>query len=111
VSIYATWLCIDDDDEHGEPWVYEGSHILPQETDLRGGWLEFGAIPDHIEREGVPGGKEGERKDWCRIGIGEYVTMQQRQAVPGEATVILHREQVRELRDTLSQWLAAEEVA
>lgn len=100
----------DDGDEHGEPWVYEGSHILPQETDLRGGWLEVGCIPNHIEREGVPGGKEGERKDWLRIGCGES-EMQQQPREPGCATVILHRDQVRELRDTLSHWLEDEEVA
>jgi len=124
MSIYATWLTIEhpddwikklkaegiradvigDDSEDrrlGSPWVYQGSHVLPSESDARGGWVEVAAIPDFITRDGRDDG-EGPH-DWLRLNVGESIDIR--------GCVILNRPQVEELRDTLTQWLEAEERA
>ncbi|HJS83719.1 MAG TPA: hypothetical protein VJ742_12895 [Nitrososphaera sp.] len=88
MSIYGTWFMLDDmNEELGHPWVYEGSHVLPTENSPRGGWIEVGAIPDHIEREG-----ESPPHDWLRLGVNNE-------------TIVLNRGQVEGLRETLTSWL------
>jgi hypothetical protein len=128
VSIYATWLSLGDD-EHEEgcavykedppgsgifewsdkpcdcdllrcPLKYAGSHILPSMQDARTGWLDVAAIPDHVTREGQEFGGEGERKPFLRLSVGFPY-----------CAIVLPRDLVVELRDTLSAWLDAEEVA
>ena len=124
MSIYATWLDLSEDD-HAEgcavfteiepgwfelsgypcdcgtpraPLVYQGSQVLPADTDERGGMVEVAAIPSHITRNGRDDAPEGGLKDWLRLGVNE-------------GTVVLPRPLVAELRDTLTQWLDAEERA
>lgn len=92
-----------------QPIVYEGSHILPSDGDRRGGGIEVGGIPDHITREGRDDAPEGSLKDWLRIGIWADASTEQYKGKPyvaaGDATVVLPRSLVEELRDTLTAWL------
>lgn len=48
MSIYASVEGLGDpgDDESvGPPWIYRGSHILPADTDPRGGTVDLAVIP------------------------------------------------------------------
>jgi hypothetical protein len=122
VSIWATWLALDDD--HAEecsiwvaesdgafaatgvcdcgqpdyPFEYRGSHHLPSEADPRGGSVQVAAVPDHITRDGRDDGKEGDRKPWIRLSLNDE-------------DVVLNEAQVRKLWQCLGDWLAADEVA
>lgn len=134
MSIYGTWLMFDTDHEDdcavwvkeddcwhigdapcdcgtpNAPIIYEGSHVLPSDDDRRGGWLEVGAIPGFITRDGRDDGNG--LWDWLRIGIGALPSLEQYQGKPymaaGQATVVLTRRQVQQLRDTLTSWLERE---
>lgn len=92
------------------PLIYQGSHVNPSDDDPRGGYLLACAIPNHChpdvrfdnhDDEGAP-------VDYLRLSMGEdpstYHGME-----PGHATLVLGRAQVEKLRDTLTQWLDAEE--
>ena len=123
MSIFATWLTIEDErewvadlqgegikagvirdgdpsfDDHDAPLVYQGSHVLPDEDSPRGGHVEFAAIPAHVrywrENPGAPGATEPEGVDaWIRLSVNE-------------GTVLLTERQVRRLRDGLTEWLEA----
>lgn len=132
MSIYGTWLMFDEgheedcgkwvesspdcfelDDQRpctcGRPFmpiIYEGSHHLPSDDDPRGGWVEVGAIPGFIEREGR---EQTGLWDWLRLGVGNEPSRTQYEGRPyvsgGDATVVLTRPQVERLRDTLTMWL------
>lgn len=140
MSIYATWLSFGED-EHPEscgvwvedapgsccfemvgtcdcgmpktPIVYEGSHVLPADTDRRGGWLDVAAIPDHIARDGRDDVPEGTLKDWLRLSMGNPPSHELYRGKPyisgGDAALVLTRSQVEQLRDTLTTWLEADE--
>ena len=124
MSIYGTILLLDD--EHTEdcaiwveaedgivepdgecscglPWwplVYEGSHVLPSDEDSpRGGWVEMACIPDHVHRDGRDDAvaREGERKPWLRLSVGEEGG--------GDATVIVTEDQARRMMLALDDWL------
>lgn len=140
MSIYATWLVLDEC-EHEEdcgiwvesdpgcfeatgrcdcgrprsPLVYEGSHVLPSDDDRRGGHVLACAIPDHITRDGRDDAPEGALKDWLRLSVGNPPSVEQRRGKPyvpgGQAVVVLDRAHVTELRDTLTAWLEREETA
>lgn len=140
MSIYATWLSIEDaretaaemeaagisygvigedgpiDDldeldpeELDAPIVYEGSHVLPSDNDRRGGSVEVAAIPDHITRDGRDDASEGALKDWLRLSVDSLDSIKTYKDAPyvsgGSATVVLTRNQVERLRDTLTAWL------
>ena len=140
MSIYATWLSIEDaretaaemeaagisygvigedgpiDDldeldpeELDAPIVYEGSHVLPSDNDRRGGSVEVAAIPHHITRDGRDDASEGALKDWLRLSVDSLDSIKTYKDAPyvsgGSATVVLTRNQVERLRDTLTAWL------
>lgn len=135
MSIYATWLSLGEDEhDHGcavwvevepgcfehsgkpcscgtprSPIAYEGSHVLPADTDRRGGNVDVAAIPDFIEREGRDDAKGEGLKDWLRLSVHARPSLEQYQGEPyvtgGDATVVLTRPLVEELRDTLTAWL------
>lgn len=147
MSIYATWLSIDDEGHpftcnrwrrarggeqpegygnHGDRWVrskrpcnctekapliYRGSHVNPDARDPRGGYLFACAIPNHCHPS-VRGQAtdDGPPVNYLRLSMGEdhttYHGMEK-----GHATLVLDLRQVTELRDTLTQWLEAEERA
>lgn len=100
------------------PWIYQGSHILPAVNDPRGGGVLACAIPDHITRDGRDDGKEGP-KDWLRLTVfaepweGPETTwfdgtVHRHIEEGGQACVVLNREQVQRMRDTLTAWLDRE---
>lgn len=132
MSIYATWLHIHDPeawsrdmaasginaiiigegDEEAEsraPIVYQGSHILPSDEDRRGGAVDLAAVPAHISREG----RESGPHDWMRLSVYCEQSDTQYQGKPlsgaGRAVVVLDRDQVKALRDTMTEWLEREE--
>lgn len=138
MSIYGSWLILSDD-EHEDgcavyvetspgvldwsgkpcdcgtprsPLVYEGSHVLPSDTDRRGGSVDVAAIPDHIDRDDRPELPEGTLKDWLRLSVDSDDSHTERNGKPyvpaGRAAVILTRAHVAELRDTLTAWLDRE---
>lgn len=159
MSIFATWMHIEDErqtqefykeqgidygviTEEGEledlndlpeemldaPIVYQGSHVLPDYKDRRGGSVEVASIPNHITRDDHPYGKEGQPKPFMRLGVhsedsdtrgydyegkGKDFKMIKNPNKPyvegGSATVILTKEQVLRLRDTFNEWLETEE--
>jgi hypothetical protein len=133
MSIYGTTLSLGDD-EHEEgcaiwvevepgcfehsgkpcdcgipraPIVYEGSHVLPSDDDRRGGGLDVAEIPDHIEREG-----REPPFDYLRLSVRNLPSRELWKGSPyvsaGDATVVLDRPLVKELRDTLTAWLNRE---
>jgi hypothetical protein len=78
------------------PLVYKGSHILPADTDPRGGGVDVAMIPghvrywrDHPDAIEEPGGPP---EPYLRLGVN------------GE-TVVLTRRNVAQLYDTLTEWL------
>jgi hypothetical protein len=139
VSIYATWLTIEDErqwmasmsaaginagvirdgdpmpEDFDAPIVYQGSHVLPSDTARRGGGIDVAAIPDHITRDGRDDAPEGALKDWLRLSVDSEDSDERydgRVYVPGgRAVVVLTRPQVERLRDTLTEWLDREATA
>lgn len=133
VSIYCTWLDIHNPEEWAEemaasgfkaitlgeeggeqpllaPIVYQGSHVLPSNEDRRGGHVDLAAIPDFIER---PGREQGPH-DWMRLSVYCEQSDTEYQGKPlseaGRAVVVLDREQIKALRDTMTEWLQREEL-
>lgn len=82
------------------PIAYQGSHVLPSDDDPRGGTVDVAAIPDFITRDGRDDARGEGLKDWLRLSV----------YADGDA-VVLTRRHVRLLRDTLTEWLDAEERA
>lgn len=85
----------------GAPIVYKGSHVLPEETDERGGWVDIALIPPHVrywrENPDAPTHTEPDTdthppEPFLRWGVNND-------------TVILTREQVKEIHAELTWWL------
>lgn len=95
------------------PLIYEGSHVLPADTDPRGGSVDVAAIPDFITRDGRDDAPEGALKDWLRLSVHARPSRGLYRGKPymkgGDATVVLTRPLVVELRDTLTAWLERDE--
>ena len=109
MSIFSTWWSIErdgfgDEEPLGPPWLYQGSHILPQVTDPRGGSMDLSAIPNHIERDYAGPGLH----DWLRIGIEGKAAKSVTDGLHA-IDVILNRKQAESLRNVLDAWLKAEE--
>lgn len=97
MSIYATTLFLGDECDKRrltKPIQYQGSQVLPRDRDKRGGSVDLGAIPSHITRDGRDDALEGRWHPWLRISVNE-------------STVVLTRDQVKMLRDSLAEWLEA----
>jgi hypothetical protein len=100
MSIYATWLSFDDDSPFAgdrPPLKYQGSHVMPTEDDHRDGSVFLCAIPAFVpyNRAGVedyPDGVEDQVLPWLRLSVNAE-------------TVLLDASQVREVHETLGQWL------
>ena len=89
----------------GSPWVYRGSHVIPDADDERRGLVELGEIPAFVEdaRRGVA--EEDHREGdlpWLRLSV-QTGTLR---GEGDEATVVLDRVQVAELRDAINGWLS-----
>ena len=78
------------------PIAYQGSHILPSNSDPRDGDIGFAAIPSHITRDGRDDAPEGGKwQPWLRFHLDG-----------GESScVVLDKAQVRKFRDALTRWL------
>ena len=77
------------------PLVYQGSHILPADTDKRGGAVDIACIGSHITRDGRDNGSEDQGPwPYLRLGVNE-------------GTVVLTRRNVEQIHKTLSWWLEA----
>lgn len=77
------------------PIIYQGSHILPSDSDSRGGWVDIALIPSHITRDGRDDKAEDE-SPWPYLRFG----------VNGER-VVLTRAHVEQIAKTLTRWLKA----
>lgn len=89
----------------GSPWVYEGSHVIPDAGDERRGSVELGAVPAFVEdaRRGVP--EEDHREGdlpWLRLSVRTHP----RAGEGDEATVVLDEAQAAALRDAIDGWLS-----
>jgi hypothetical protein len=101
VSIYASIEGIggDGDPEHlGQPWQYDGSHILPVEDGPRGGVIGLALIPSHISRDGRDDQPEdGTPWPWLRLHL----------VVDGDdPCVLIDPTQARFLASQLATWAA-----
>jgi hypothetical protein len=136
VSIYASWRGLDSEHEEDcafwvevedglfemgdpenctcglprAPLIYQGSHVLPSDEDPKGGSVEIASIGDHITRDGRDDAKEGEPKDWLRLGVSNEASQETNEdgspyIKAGDATVVLTRPHVEILRDELTAWL------
>lgn len=77
------------------PFVYQGSHVLPSEDDQRGGDVDLACISSHITRDGRDDQPEDEAPwPYLRFGVNE-------------STVILTRQNVEQIYETLTWWLGA----
>lgn len=86
------------------PIVYQGSNVLPANTDMRHGEIGISGIPPHISRS------RRERKGdtwhpWLRF----HLCVGKKNA--SRDTVILSKKQVANLRDALTNWLESTEQA
>lgn len=127
MSIYGTWLTIEDErqwvaklaaegihggvlrdgdptpDDLDGPIIYQGSHVLPDDGDPRGGAVSFAAIPSHITRDGRGDRSEDEGPwHWIRLDVEADATTYHG---GGDATVVLTRRQVERLAAGLVEWL------
>lgn len=99
MSIYGSLEGVggDGDPEHlGQPWIYLGSHILPNEDDPRDGVIGLAEIPSHITRDGRDDQPEdGAPWPWLRLHLD----------VPGDdPCTLLDPAQARFLAARLVTW-------
>jgi hypothetical protein len=99
MSIYATIEGIGDhgDPERlGAPWAYQGSHILPADSDPRGGEIGLALIPSHITRDGRDDQPEDGRPwPWLRLSVDSGSVF---------AETLINPAQARFLAEQLTAW-------
>lgn len=88
------------------PIIYQGSHVNPSGTDPRGGFVMVCAIPDFCHPDAIRNRDDdhGKPVNFLRLSVREDPATY-RGNEPGDATVVLTREQVVEMHDTLARWL------
>jgi hypothetical protein len=97
-------------DDLDAPIIYQGSHVLPELDDPRGGSLDLAHIPPHVRywRENPDADPESEPwgapvDPFLRISVEEHSDTPRR--YPGQATVILTLRQATRLRNELSEFI------
>ena len=90
------------------PLIYQGSHVSPDETDARGGFVYVCAIPNHCHPDSRMGSDEGKPVEFLRLSVREDRATYGESMI-GDATVVLERAQVKKLHETLTQWLKSDE--
>lgn len=103
VSVWGTFVEVDEDSPVGAPRVYRGSHVIPEPGHEAGGFVDAASIAGWIRR----GGDDAVEDDdgvwpWLRLTVRGEPTWRN----DYRDTVVLDAEQVRWLRDQLSVWLA-----
>ena len=91
MSVWGTILDLEDD----PPYVYQGSHILPSETDGLDVTcpVQLAEVPSHITRDGRDDRPEdGAPWPWMRLSLGQEDT-------------VLHARQVRKMWEVMGAWL------
>ncbi|MDX2550154.1 hypothetical protein [Streptomyces stelliscabiei] len=99
MSIYGSieGIGADGDPEHlGQPWLYQGSHILPAEDDPRAGSVGLALIPGHITRDGRDD-QPDDRQPWPWLRLSLDVQ-------PDDPAVVLNPAQARHLAEQLAAW-------
>lgn len=97
-------------DDLDAPIIYQGSHVLPEMSDARGGSVDLAYIPEHVRfwRENPDASVEDEPYDipdpYLRLGVHAHDDTYHG---GGDATVLLTVRQATRLRDSLSWWLKA----
>lgn len=93
------------------PIVYEGSHVLPADTDRRGGGVDVASIPGFIERDGRDQPDEDGHHPWLRLSVDNVESLEQWHGKPyvraGRAVVVLDARHVARLHKYLGEWLGA----
>lgn len=96
MSIYASIPGIDDNAPCGPPWCYQGSHVLPDEDDQRGGTVGLALIPSHITRDGRDDQPtDGTPWPWLRLSVDVRAI---------DPAVVLNPAQARHLAQQLTDW-------
>src|SRR5437870_3055192 len=99
MSVYADWVAFGEGCDAGQPWRYQGSHVIPHWDDPCGGFLSVGFVFDYVSRD-LPNRAERGPYDWVRVTIDD---------APGQdsrpITIVIDRGQATLLRDTLTRWL------
>lgn len=89
MSIWGTVFSL----EGNPPYAYQESHILPAEDSPRDGVVQLAEVPSHITRDGRDDRPEdGVPWPWLRLSVDQ-------------ADVVLDREQVREMWESMGAWL------
>lgn len=95
-------------DDLDAPIIYQGSHVMPDEADERGGSVHLASIPAHVrywqENPDAPTETEPEEghEPFLRLDIQAH---ENTYYGGGDATVILTKRQATRLRDNLTWWL------
>lgn len=90
-------------DDLDAPIIYQGSHVLPADSDPRGGSVHLALVPSHITRDGRDDKAEDEAPwPYLRLDVCAHETTYQG---GGAAPVVLTTRQAVRLRDALTEWL------
>lgn len=93
MSVWGTIFDMGELESGGLPYVYQRSHVLPHEGDERGGDVQLAEIPSHITRNGRDDQPEdGVPWPWLRLSVNQ-------------ADVVLNRDQVRGMYESMGAWL------
>lgn len=91
------------------PLIYQGSHVLPEPNDPRGGSVDLGCIAPHVRfwREN-PDALVAEELDvpyepYLRLSVNESRSQPNRSE--GQATVLLTVDQTERLIQALTEWV------
>ena len=102
MSIYASTLIYDHEytgEPGSSPLAYRGSHLWPDAAD-RGGNFGLAEIPGYVTRGGRVLDDSGHRVwPWLRVSLIGVADDENRDSV------LLDADQVRQLRDMLTDWL------
>lgn len=93
MSIWGTIFEMYGEEACGPPYAYQRSHVLPHETDQRGGTVQLAGIPSHITRAGRDDQPEDDAPwPWLRLSVNQ-------------ADVVLDRGQVQGMYASMGAWL------
>jgi len=96
-----------DPEDLDAPYVYQGSHVLPEPSDPRGGSVQLAHVAAHVRyyRENPDGRDEPDRplEPWVRLSIDEAAGVES----GGSVTVLLDVAQAGRLAAALRDWIEA----